>query len=198
MPHLVSRLGGCLLAAVVTAGLLTANAGALPSSWKIDPVHSSAEFTAVHLGISHVTGTIPIESAKVVVPDGSNVPSSAEATLDIKGIDTHNDSRDNDLRSPHFFDVTNDPTMTFTSTSITSTDGKTFTMQGNLTMHGQTHPVTFTGQFLGRGPGMREGQQRIAFAANATIDRTQWGMTYGYPVVSNSIDLTVEIEAVKQ
>ena len=166
------------------------------TTWKADPVHSSATFTALHFGLSHVTGTIPIKSATVDVPDGSNIPESAHADLDPAGVDTHNDMRDGDLRSPHFFDASTYPAMSFASTKVTATDSTHFTLEGNLTMHGQTHPVTLNAQYLGRAPVM--GKERIAYTAKTTIDRTQWGMTYGNPVASNSIDLEIDIEAIKQ
>jgi polyisoprenoid-binding protein YceI len=175
---------------------LTAAALAADSTWKADPVHSSASFTAIHLGISRVTGTIPIQSATITIPDGSNVPTAIQAVLDPAGVDTHVQMRDDDLRSDHFFDVKQFPIMSFTSTSITATDDKHITIAGNLTMHGMTKPLTLTAEFLGQGKGMR-GETRDAFAASATIDRTQWGMTYGNPIVSNSIDLSIEIEAAK-
>jgi polyisoprenoid-binding protein YceI len=186
-----------IFTAAIAALALTANALAANSTWKVDPVHSSATFTAVHLGISHVTGTIPIKSASLVIPDGSNVPTAVQAVLDPSGIDTHNSTRDADLKSPHFFDAATDPTMNFASTSITATDDKHISITGNLTMHGITKPVTLNAAFLGRGPGMK-GEPHVAYTATVTVDRTQWGMTYGFPVVSNSIDLQIDIEAAKQ
>jgi polyisoprenoid-binding protein YceI len=186
-----------IIIAATTAFALTVPVLAADSTWKVDPVHSSASFTAVHLGLAHVTGTIPIKSASLVMPDGSDVPSSVQAVLDPSGVDTHMQMRDDDLRSNHFFDVKAFPLMSFTSTSITATDDKHISIDGNLTMHGVTKPVTLAAIFLSRGNGMR-GEPRVAYTASATIDRTQWGMTYGYPVASNSIDLVIEIEAAKQ
>jgi polyisoprenoid-binding protein YceI len=186
-----------IMAAAAAALLATGAALAANATWKVDPVHSSASFTAVHLGISRVTGSIPITSASVVIPDGSNVPTSITASLDPSGVDTRNSQRDEDLRSPHFFDVKANPAITFTSTSITATDDKHITIAGNLTLHGVTKPVTLAASYLGRGPGMR-GELRVAYTATATIDRTQWGMTYGNPIVSNDIDLNLDIEASKQ
>jgi polyisoprenoid-binding protein YceI len=173
----------------------TISATAADVTWNADPVHSSATFTALHLGISHVTGIIPIKSASVVVPEGTNIPSSAEATLDPGGVDTRNDMRDGDLKSPHFFDASTYPVMTFKSTKIAPTDATHFTMTGDLTMHGQTHPVTLTCEYLGRMTDQRS-RQHIAYTAKTTIDRTQWGMTYGAIFASNSIDLEIDIEAV--
>ncbi|MDQ2864777.1 MAG: YceI family protein [Candidatus Eremiobacteraeota bacterium] len=183
---------------IVLAAVAGATAfAAAGSTWSADPVHSSATFTATHLGISHVTGTIPLKSAEIVVPDGSNIPSSVRAALDPSGIDTHNGMRDGDLRSPHFFETSTYAEMTFASTKITPADPTHFTIAGNLTMHGQTHPMTLDAQYLGRGPGMGKNEMRIAYSAKGTIDRSQWGMTYGNPVVSNTVDIEIDVEAVK-
>ncbi|GAC1389518.1 MAG: YceI family protein [Vulcanimicrobiaceae bacterium] len=165
--------------------------------WHVDPVHSSAEFTATHLMISHVRGTIPIKDAQITIPNGSDIPTSVSATLDPKGVDTHNGMRDDDLRSAHFLDVAADPKMSFESTKITSTDAKHFVIAGNLTMHGATHPISLDAQVIGKGPGMKH-EPRIAFTATATIDRSQWGMNYGNPVVGNAITINLEIEAAKE
>jgi polyisoprenoid-binding protein YceI len=186
-----------IILAATAAFAVSAAAIAADATWKVDPVHSSASFTAIHLGISRVTGTIPIKSASLTIPEGSNVPTSVQAVLDPTGVDTHTQMRDDDLRSEHFFDVKQFPIMSFTSSSITATDDKHITINGNLTMHGVTKPVTLAAVFLGQGKGMR-GETRAAYTASTTVDRTQWGMTYGYPVVSNSIDLSIEIEAAKQ
>ncbi len=168
----------------------------LAALWAADPVHSSANFTVTHLGISHVNGIIPIKSSAIDVPDGTNIPASAEATFDPNGVDTRNDKRDSDLKSPHFFEVATYPMMSFKSTKITATDATHFTMTGDLTLHGQTHPITLDAQYLGRAT-MPNGQQRIAYEAKTTIDRTQWGMTYGNPIVANSVDIELDIEAIK-
>ncbi len=180
------------LAAAIATPLLAAG----ESAYHADPVHSSATFTATHLGISHVSGIIPIKAASVSVQDGSNVPVSAEASFDPSGVDTRNSDRDSDLRSPHFFDVTTYPKMEFTSTKIIGSDGTHFTMTGDLTMHGQTHPISLDAQYLGRMTDPR-GRIHIAYSAKTTIDRSQWGMTYGNPFAGNSIDIDIEVEAIK-
>jgi len=167
--------------------------GAQSEQWSVDPVHSTAQFTARHFGIVPVIGTIPIRSASVKINPGEQVPVAVSAELDPSKIDTHNDQRDNDLRSPHFFDVDATPQMRFTSTKIEGT-AKQFTIVGDLTMHGQTHPVTLNAQVVGAGKSPR-GRSIIAYAATTTVDRTQWGMTYGPMIVANSVDLSLNVEA---
>ena len=165
--------------------------------WKADPPHSSATFTATHLGIAHVSGIIPMKDATISTGDSGAIPVEAKASFDPSGIDTRNGDRDADLRSAHFFEVATYPAMDFVSTKITATDAKHFTMTGNLTMHGQTHPITLDGTVLGSLTDSR-GRQHVAYSAKTTIDRSQWGMTYGNPFAGNSIDIDIEVEAIKQ
>src|SRR5580704_16153099 len=109
--------------AIVATPLLSSTAGAAAeASWSVDPVHSTAQFTARHFGIVPVIGTIPIVRASVELNPGSQIPVSVTAELDASKIDTHDDHRDSDLRSAHYFNVTETPTIKFVSTKITGTD----------------------------------------------------------------------------
>lgn len=172
--------------------------GTLPAlaaeSWSVDPIHSTAQFTARHFGIVPVIGTMPIVHASVEINSGSQIPVSVSAELDASKLDTHNDNRDSDLRSAHYFNVAATPTIKFVSTKIAGTDPKSFMIAGDLTMHGQTHPVVLNAQVVASGKSPR-GRSIIAYSATATIDRTQWGMTYGPLIVGNNIDLSINAEA---
>ena len=169
-------------------------AAATLESWTVDPVHSTAQFTARHFGIVPVVGTIPIVSATVQLYPGSQIPVAVSAQLDATKLDTHNDRRDSDLRSPHFFDTATAPTIKFISTKVDGTDPNHFTITGNLTMHGQTHSVVLNAGVVGSGKSPR-GRPIIAYVATATVDRTEWGMTYGPMIVGNNIDLSINAEA---
>jgi polyisoprenoid-binding protein YceI len=181
----------CLLAAALVA---VPAFGAQTETWTVDPVHSTAQFTARHFGIVPVIGTIPISSASVTLNPGTQIPIAVVAELDVSKLDTHNDRRDGDLRSDHFFNVASTPDMRFVSTKIEGTDPKHFTVTGDLTMHGQSHPVVLNAQVVASGKSPR-GRSIIAYAATATVDRTQWGMSYGPVVVGNNVDLSFNVEA---
>jgi len=169
-------------------------AAATLETWTVDPVHSTAQFTARHFGIVPVIGTIPIVMASVQLGAGSQIPVAATAELDASKLDTHNDRRDRDLRSDHFFNVTVTPTIKFVSKKVEGTDPANFTIAGDLTMHGETHPVVLNAKVVGSGSSPR-GSRIIAYAATTTIDRTQWGMSYGPLIVGNGVDLSINIEA---
>ncbi len=187
----MKRLAAISLALSVA---MTAIALAAIETWSVDPNHTTAQFTARHFGIVPVIGTIPVKSAVVKLPPGSQIPIEVSAELDPSDVDTHNGMRDNDIRSGHYFDVATYPNMTFQSTKITGTDPKHFTIVGNLTMHGQTHPVTLNAGVVGAGKTPR-GRSVIAYAATGTIERSQWGMGLGPVIVGNSVDLSLNVEA---
>ncbi len=191
-------MSGSMNSSRALALALLAAFGTMPAAaaenWAVDPVHSTAQFTARHFGIVPVIGTIPIVRASVELSSGSQIPVAVSAELDPSKLDTHNDMRDSDLRSAHYFNVDATPTMKFVSTKIAGADPKSFTIAGDLTMHGQTHPVTMSAQVVASGKTPR-GRSVIAYSATATIDRTQWGMTYGPLIVGNSVDIAINVEA---
>jgi polyisoprenoid-binding protein YceI len=124
----------------------------------------------------------------------SQIPVAIAAELDASKVDTHDDQRDGDLKSPHFFNVAATPSIKFVSTKVDGTDPAHFTIAGNLTMHGVTHPILLKAGVVAAGKSPR-GKMLVAYSATATIDRTQWGMTYGPMIVGNSIDISINAEA---
>lgn len=190
----MKRMKRSALFVLIFSVAATAIALAAVETWRVDPNHTTAQFTARHFGIVPVVGTIPVKNAVVKLESGTQIPIEVSAELDPAGEDTHNGMRDNDIRSAHYLDVATYPNMTFQSTKITGSDPKHFTIAGNLTMHGQTHLVTLNAGVVGAGKSPR-GRSIIAYAATGTIDRTQWGMSFGPVIVGNSVDLSLNVEA---
>lgn len=175
-----------------------------PGVYAIDAAHSEVGFQVKHLGISNVDGRFSDVDGTVTVPAGGGLADMAvEATIQAASIDTRNDDRDEHLRSPDFFDAARFETLTFRSTGVTPTGGSGFQMTGDLTMHGQTHPVTLDGTYAGSAADPM-GTRKVAFSATGTVDRTQWGLTWnkaleaGGVVVSDEVQLTLEVEADQQ
>ncbi len=188
-----------LLAVALTAAL----AGpALAADYAVDPAHTQATFTVTHLAISRVSGKVPVTSGSVSL-GANDVPSTITMTLSAKDIDTQSADRDKDLRSPDWFETDKFPTMTFVAKSITGTP-QALTINGDLTMHGVTKPVTFTAKEIGKMTDQR-GRTHVGYSATTTLDRRQWGLNFGAStpggslVAGNdvSIDLNVEIVSAK-
>lgn len=169
------------------------------STWKPDAAHSEVDFTVRHLGISmvhgrfgHVTGAIELNEADVT-------KSTVQMSIDVTGVDTGEPRRDTDLKSDGYFDVANFPTATFTSTSVAKS-GSGLTINGNLTLHGVTKPVTLQVDApTGPLPGMDK-KPHTGYEATTTLSRLAFGVGAKVPAaaVGDEIKLTIDLDTVKQ
>jgi polyisoprenoid-binding protein YceI len=162
--------------------------------WTADSQSSVTLSVSRFLG-AKITGTIPIQSARVVTSGGAAAPLSVSATLDAAQLDTHDPQRDAQLRGGEFFDAALYPTISFTSERVTATGPDAFTIDGRLTMRGVTHDLQLDGHFAGLRTDA-EGKQHATYEATGSFHRSDYGMTYARPIVSNNVQLNVNIEAV--
>lgn len=169
--------------------------GYVAGTWTIDPVHSEISFLTRHLGVSKVRGRFTEFEGQIVT--GENITdSSVTATIQAASIDTKNDQRDAHVKGEEFLDTEKFPTLTFRSTGI-RTDGEDYLIDGELTLHGVTKPVTLTAELGGFGPGMTEGSKVIGVSATTEISRSDFGVATGFPtaVVADKVKIELEIEA---
>jgi len=172
------------------------------SRWAFDPFHTQVEFAAKHLGMMTVRGNFQdIAATGSIYPDQPEA-SLVDVTIQTASIRTNNPQRDNDLRSSNFLEVETYPTMHFTSTRIEPTGADTSTMTGDLTIKGQTQPVTFQVVKYGEFNDPMMGH-RIGYSAQATINRKDFGLTFnmlldGKWIVSDEVQISIEGEFVEQ
>src|ERR1700694_242691 len=110
--------------------------------WKFDPYHTQVEFSAKHLGMMTVRGHFAEVTATGDIHPEKPELSTVEATINTASIRTHNETRDNDLRSSNFLEIEKYPTMTFKSTRIEPAGEDRYRVTGDLTIKGNTRPVT--------------------------------------------------------
>ena len=179
--------------------LATSASFAQTSTWNIDPAHSGAEFAVRHMSVSTVRGKIVGLKGAIMINDADLSKSSVSVTIDVSTVDTGVAMRDNDVKSPNFFDVAQFPTASFTSTSV-SGDKQHLTVNGNLTLHGVTRPVVLDVDGpTGPAPGM-DHKPHAGYTATATLNRKDFGIGAKYPdsVVSDQVKLTIDLEVGKQ
>jgi polyisoprenoid-binding protein YceI len=183
-------------AAALVVVALALSASAQATSWIIDPNHSSVGFSIRHL-FSKVPGAFDKFSGTIDYDPANPTAASVKVEIDPASIDTKTQKRDDHLRSPDFFDVAKFPAMTFQSTKVTKGEGNALAVEGNLTMHGVTKPVTLAVTFLGAGPAM--GGQRAGFEATTKIDRKDFGIIWNKTLDSGTllgddVDIAIGIE----
>lgn len=173
------------------------------STWNIDPVHSAIHFSIRHMVVSKTRGRFTKWSGQISFDPDNPAASSVQVAIDPASIDTADAQRDGHLRSPDFFDVEKYPQASFRSTTVEETSTDTYRITGDLTIHGVTKPVVLNAVFEGSAKDPWGGE-RAGFAGSATIDRRDFGLAWnkvleaGGVLVGDKVELTVEIEAVKQ
>jgi polyisoprenoid-binding protein YceI len=199
MMKTVQRIG--IASAIVLLASLSALAQT--STWTIDPAHSTAQFTVRHLAISNVTGSFTKVAGSVVLNEQDITQSQVLASIDVSSVDTRVEKRDQDLKSPNFFDVEKYPTIEFKSKRIVSSGGK-LQLIGDLTIHGTTHEVTL--DVDGPTPEITDpwGNSRRGISATTAINRKDFNLTYnnllktGEAAVGDNVKIQIDAEIVKK
>ncbi len=176
--------------------------GTTTSRWQFDPYHTQVEFTARHLGMMKVRGNFLEVSATGFIDPDHPEASSVDITIQTASIRTHNPQRDNDLRSSNFLETDKYPTITFKSTKIEPAGQDHYTLTGDLTIKGNTRPVTLSVVKYGEFNDPMMGH-RIGYSAEGQINRKDFGLTFnmmldGKWIVSDEVQIIIEGEFVEQ
>jgi polyisoprenoid-binding protein YceI len=168
--------------------------------WHVDAAHSKVGFAVKHMGVATVRGEFGQFEGSLEI--GADLASSkATGTVQATSVDTTQDGRDEHLRSADFFDAEKFPEISFTSTSIEKIDDETVKITGDLTMHGETHPIELSAELGGVETGPK-GETRTGLEVTGQLARSDWEMKFnaalgsGNVVVSDKVKLTLDIAAV--
>ena len=187
---------------IVLALLLSAHYSmAQPTTWKADPMHSKLTFVVTHKGLSSIFGLFQKFDAAITAskPDFSDAVFTL--TADVASINTEVKMRDDDLRSPNFFDAAKYPTMTFKSTSVKNTTGikDRYKISGDLTIHGITKPVILDVWYRGTQVDPKSNKSKAGFQIKGMIDRTDFNVGPAEPFdISTDVMIQADGEFIKQ
>jgi polyisoprenoid-binding protein YceI len=179
--------------------LATPLALAQTSNWVPDKAHSEVDFSVLHMSLSRVNGRLGNITGTVTTNDEDVTKSAVNVTIDMSTVDTGVSMRDNDVKSANLFDVTQFPTATFVSTSVAKT-ANGLTVNGNLTLHGVTKPVTLEVEGPnGPVPGM-DHKPHTGWSATTTISRSAFGIGSKYPtsMLGDDVKLNINLDLAKQ
>jgi polyisoprenoid-binding protein YceI len=176
-------------------GLFAFCAGvAQADNYKVDPVHSSIVFRIKHFNVSWFYGRINAPEGTVVDDAGDPTKSSFDVQLKVANIDTGNPKRDEHLKSPDFFSAKEFPTLSFKSTSVKKAGDK-LEVSGDLTIHGQTKPITVTLERVGAAD--TKMGSRVGYAGEFTIKRSDFGMSKMTDMLGDEVTIMLGLESVK-
>src|SRR5580658_8952551 len=167
-----------IIAALLEVVAISPALRAQPSSWRIDPLHSSAQFSVRHMMISTVRGQFGGVKGTILYDSKNPTQASVEATIDCTTVNTSDPKRDSDLKTAEFFDVKRYPVMTFKSTRVDGAGPGKLRITGDLTINATTKQVVL--QIEGPTPPIKDtqGREKVGVSATTTISRKSFGILY--------------------
>jgi len=192
-------------ATVAATALIAATPATSPEPWNVDSAHTEVTFEVRHF-FTPVSGKFDEFEIDLVydAEDASN--STVSAVIPVGSIDTNNESRDEHLESPDFFDAPTYPNITFESTSVRRVAENQLIATGDLTIKDVTREVELPITMLGMKDIPAEMQEMLggigrvaAFEGTLEIDRNDFGVGTGQwaadAVVGTTVSIRLAVEA---
>jgi polyisoprenoid-binding protein YceI len=182
-----------LIGILVFLGLGTA---APADDYTIDAIHSSVSFKIKHFGLSYVHGRFNSFSGSFSVDSANPAKTSFKMSIKSQSVDTNNQGRDGHLRGPDFFNAKQYASIDFKSSSVKPVDGG-YEVTGDLTLHGETKPVTFT---LSGGNVINDPRSgaRTGFSTDFVINREDFGVGKNMAMLGSDVHVSIGFEGVKK
>jgi polyisoprenoid-binding protein YceI len=167
-------------------------------TWQADPIHSTASFAVKHMVVATFRGRFEDFDATLEVDENGEGKLVGNVRTD--SIQVKDENLAGHLKSPDFFDTERYPELRFESTAL-RLEGDELIVEGDLTIKGNTHPVTGRGAYVGPHENIA-GKTGIGVTLETTIDRTQFGLEWNAPLpkggfaLANDVALQIELELV--
>jgi polyisoprenoid-binding protein YceI len=164
------------------------------NTWEIDPNHTASQFSIRHLGISTVRGLFEKTSGTVTYDPADPSKTTIDVSIDAATVNTRVERRDNDLRSPNFFDVAKYPTITFKSKRTEAAGSGKLKITGDLTIHGVTKEVVLDVESPTEPINDPMGGFRIGTSATTSINRKDFGVNGAPMMAGEQVQITLDVE----
>jgi polyisoprenoid-binding protein YceI len=183
-----------LLAAVTLAlgGGLIVEAAVSAEGWRIDEQRTAIGFKIEAVGFPTTRGRFTHYSGRILLDFDHPAKSFTSFTVDSDSVELGSKAFNDFVKSAALLDVTRFPTLSFTSTQVEKLDPRTARVTGNLTLLGVTKPIALTVTVETEPSGKR---RVVAFAATATLKRSDYGMIFGIPLIDDALEITVKTRA---
>ena len=146
-------------------------------TWNADPVHSNVSFEVAYAGVNTFRGSFTDFRATFV---GGDEP-ALEGAAKVASVDVKDEQLNGHLQTPDFFDAQRFPEIEFRAAELRRLDGGRVEGTGELTIKGVAEPVEITGRIAPASSVDPFGRERLGLRLEATIDRTDFGVSWNAP-----------------
>lgn len=175
------------------AALFAAGAAqAEPVTYTLDPAHTQVGFTIDRFGYNHVLGRFDQVSGEVVLDEANPANSSVHAIIQLANLTSGDAARDQHLREERWLNAPQFPTIEFRSASVRPTGERTAEVTGNLTMLGQSHPVTLNVTLNYLGPNPANQRPTAGLSGTGSLTRSTWGSALAQGRIGDQVTISIE------
>ncbi|WP_340678780.1 YceI family protein [Paraglaciecola sp.] len=185
---------------LLTVSLLSALAfNSYAADYVIDTkgAHASINFKIQHLGYSWLTGRFNDFDGKFSYDAAKPAASSVNVTINTESFDSNHADRDKHIKGDDFLHVSKYPQAKFVSTKVEDVGAGNLKIFGNFTLHGVTNSIVIEADKVGEGKDPWGGE-RAGFEGTTRIALADYGITYNLGPASTHVELTLQVEGVKQ
>jgi polyisoprenoid-binding protein YceI len=175
-------------------GAIAAQAYASSAEYQLEKTHVDVLFAISHLGFTQKHGSFRDLDAKLNCDPEKLEACRVEVVIRANSIDTGSDARDKDLKGDRFFDVARFPEIRFVSRKVTRTQANGVRVDGELTLHGVTKPLTLEGTLNKVGPNPFDKKPTLGFSAHGALKRSEFGMSGLIPMIGDDVSITIDAE----
>jgi len=161
-------------------------------TYNVDKDHTQVVWKVNHRGVTPLYGAIGASGGTLVLDPANPSAAKVTVTFSIAEIATTSAGFTKHLMSADFFEVEKNPSASFTSTSVEASGTKS-RIAGDLTIKGVTKPIVLEAEFFGAGPNPRSKKLEVGFTATAKFKRSDFGLGFAAPAVSDNVDLEIVV-----
>lgn len=184
---------------LLTAALLTA-AGTVNAQevfYDVEPTHTFVHFDVLHSGTSTNRGRFDTVEGSVMI-DRQAQKGQASITVRPGSVSTGVEPYNDHLRNADFLHVDAFPTATFEGGDFSFEGDKVKSINGALTLLGQTQPVTLNAERFNCYDSRHAKTEVCGGDFTTTLQRSDFGMDYGLPGIPDEVRIFIQIEAIKR
>ncbi len=183
------------LAVALTMLFLSLSSAKASEVFNFDPNHTVVVWHANHFGFSNPSGKFTDVSGSLVLDEQKPENSKVNVKITIASLDTGLTKLDNHVKSADFLDAEKYPTATFSSDKVVVTSKTTAKVYGSFELRGVTKPVVLDVTLNKIGDHPMTKKKAVGFTASTVIKRSDYGVNYALPGVSDDVKIDIEAEA---
>jgi polyisoprenoid-binding protein YceI len=184
----------------VTTAILVALAAAAAAAdlggqpYRVEKTHADLLFDVDHAGFTHKHGSFRNLDAALQYDAQHPEQSHVSVTVQVDSIDTGFAPRDQELKGEKFLDVAKYPVMGFESIRVTPGPNHTLVVEGNLTLHGVTRPLTLQATLNKSAPNPFDKAATLGFSATGSLKRSDFGVSSFVPMIGDEVRIEIDAE----